>query len=117
MAAWYSASAGVFFAMRTMPRTPSRQHFSCWPAKTVSIRTRASVGSLLYAVAYRLALRTRADRLQRQAGERSIKPPLSASAAEDAMRHDLRSVLDNELSQLPEKYRAAVVLCDLEGKR
>jgi len=28
---------------------------------------------------------------------------------------DLRRVIDEELSQLPEKYRAAIVLCDLEG--
>ena len=29
---------------------------------------------------------------------------------------DLHSVLDRELSQLPEKYRSVIVLCDLEGK-
>jgi hypothetical protein len=29
---------------------------------------------------------------------------------------DVRGVLDNELSRLPDKYRAPVVLCDLEGR-
>ena len=30
--------------------------------------------------------------------------------------HDLLPVLDQELSRLPDKYRVAIVLCDLEGK-
>src|SRR5262249_42119168 len=29
---------------------------------------------------------------------------------------DLEAVLDRELSRLPDRYRAAVILCDLEGK-
>jgi uncharacterized protein (TIGR03067 family) len=29
---------------------------------------------------------------------------------------DLRPILDRELSRLPDKYRAVIVLCDLEGK-
>src|SRR5438445_479204 len=28
---------------------------------------------------------------------------------------DLRAVIDDELARLPDKYRSAVVLCDLEG--
>src|SRR5207245_2682330 len=29
---------------------------------------------------------------------------------------DLRSALDREVARLPDRYRAALVLCDLEGK-
>ena len=35
---------------------------------------------------------------------------------EPAGRHDLHAVFDEELSRLPEKYRIAIVLCDLEGR-
>jgi WD40 repeat protein len=38
------------------------------------------------------------------------------AAVERDLWNDLRPILDQELSRLPEIYRAAIVLCDLEGK-
>lgn len=68
----------------------------------------------LYGVAYRTALEARAAR--RRAEERLVHAapePASPVPADDSA--ELRQVIDEELARLPDKYRAAVVLCELEG--
>jgi RNA polymerase sigma factor (sigma-70 family) len=74
-----------------------------------------SVANWLYRVAYHLALKTRAATARRTAQER--KAPLKASAdplAEISLR-EAQTVLDEELARLPEKFRAPLILCCLEG--
>ena len=68
----------------------------------------------LYGVAYRTALEARAAR--RRVWERPMSPlpePIASSPPDDT--GDLRRPIDDELAKLPDKYRSAVVLCDLEG--
>jgi RNA polymerase sigma factor (sigma-70 family) len=85
--------------------------------KAAAIAKRGSVGSWLYGVAYRVALQTR-DASQRhpapvggQDAAITARPQQPGEAASDA-----RQALDEELNRLPEKYRAPLVLCYLEGK-
>jgi hypothetical protein len=71
------------------------------------------VGDWLYGVAYRTALKARCAAAKRRAQEARIA---RTEAVPAAMPDDWRAVLDQELQRLPEKYRRAVLLCDLEGK-
>ncbi len=74
------------------------------------------VGNWLYGVAYRVALDAQARSSRRRAREKQVvdMPHPTAPAADHDP--DLRPLLDRALSLLPEKYRAAIVLCDLEGR-
>jgi RNA polymerase sigma factor (sigma-70 family) len=86
--------------------------------KAPSIAKLDSLASWLHRVAYRIALRARSREVVRQGHERASareqREP-EASSADPAWR-ELRPVLDEELNQLPEKYRTPLVLCYLEGK-
>jgi RNA polymerase sigma factor (sigma-70 family) len=81
-----------------------------------SIRRRRALGGWLHKVAYHLALEAQADNTRRQAQERRVRimPQLAPEANLD--RLELRAVLDQELSHLPEKYRTLLILHYLEGK-
>jgi RNA polymerase sigma factor (sigma-70 family) len=81
--------------------------------KARSVRPRDLVGHWLYGVAYRTALRARALDARRRDKEKAMPRPAAPSTG---LWQDVMPLLDQELSGLPEKYRIAVVLCDLEGK-
>jgi RNA polymerase sigma factor (sigma-70 family) len=84
--------------------------------KAGSIRNQGSVAGWLYRVAYHAAIRTKADAVRRRAREQRAadRPPVQPSA--EAAWRELQEVLDEELDRLPEKYRAPLVLCYMEGK-
>lgn len=84
--------------------------------KASSIAKRDSVASWLYKVAYRIALRARADKTRRQNQERqAIRPGLPSTLIEAASR-ELNRVIDEEVQRLPEKYRTPILLCYLQGQ-
>ncbi len=84
--------------------------------KAGSLRQSGSVGSWLYGVAQRTALKARTRVARRRLHEGKAVKPATHDAADDVVWRDLWPVLDEELGRLPEKYRAPVVLCYLEGK-
>src|SRR5262245_37366185 len=83
--------------------------------KAAAIGKRESVGSWLHGVAYRLAHKTKAGRARRRARESRPEPSQEGSPLREAAWRELQAVLDEELARLPEKYRAPLLLCGLEG--
>src|SRR5437868_14380783 len=84
--------------------------------KAASIRKQASLGSWLFGVAYRLALKARASAARRHAHERRFAAMAQTELQPEEYASDMRALLDDELLRLPDKYRAPLVLCYLEGK-
>jgi RNA polymerase sigma factor (sigma-70 family) len=81
--------------------------------KAHAVVPRSGVGNWLYGVAHKTALKARAMSSKRRVKERQAgAPPRNAA---DETWAPLLDALDDELSALPEKYRTAIVLCDLEG--
>ena len=84
--------------------------------KAGAIRDRQAVGSWLHGTAYRLALRAKRDAATRRAHERRGQcMPREKTFSESALREALALVYE-EVQGLPDKHRAAFVLCCLEGK-
>ncbi len=88
-----------------------------------SIRHRESVASWLHGVAVRVTARARVSAIRRQIRDRRTMGAAQAIILDVPNRHhssplewdDQAEVVHQELSRLPEKYRAPVVLCYLQG--
>lgn len=84
--------------------------------KAGSLTNPELLGSWLHGVACRIALRARVELARRRLKERHV-PTCEAVAPDDSFAwREVRGVIDEELSRLPERYRVPLVLCYLEGQ-
>jgi RNA polymerase sigma factor (sigma-70 family) len=83
--------------------------------KCGSLRQPELLANWLYGVAYRSARKAQRQRVRYCAHAMRGASMQATDATADLIWKDLRPVLDEELERLPAKYRAAVVLCYLEG--
>jgi RNA polymerase sigma factor (sigma-70 family) len=84
--------------------------------KAASIASRELLANWLYGVAHQTALKARATVAKRKVRERQVTEMPEPAVVEQDLGNDLQPLLDQELSRLPDSYRAVIVLCELEGK-
>jgi RNA polymerase sigma factor (sigma-70 family) len=83
--------------------------------RAASIGSRELLANWLYGVARQTALKARAMSAKRRSREKQVSPIPEPEARQPAEADDVESLLDGELNRLPQRYRTAVILCDLEG--
>jgi RNA polymerase sigma factor (sigma-70 family) len=84
--------------------------------KASSISPREMVGNWLYGVAHQTALQAQRAVTRRRAREMQVLEMPDTEAVPQDPWPALQPLLDQELSRLPDRYRAVLVLADLEGK-
>jgi RNA polymerase sigma factor (sigma-70 family) len=84
--------------------------------KAHAVRKQESLGGWLYRVAFHAALRARRQAALRRQHERRAGPRPSADPFAELTGRELLSVLDEEVQRLPERYRAPLVQCYLQGR-
>jgi RNA polymerase sigma factor (sigma-70 family) len=84
--------------------------------KAHAIRWRDSIASWLFEVAHRLALKSRTEMARRDVHERQAAKTMRVENARERSLEELSTVLDQELRNLPERYRLPLLLCYLEGQ-
>ena len=80
-----------------------------------AIRKRESVGSWLYGVSLRVSACARIAAARRRRHERLAAQTAPERLGDESGSRELSAIIHEELRRLPERYRAAVVLCYLEG--
>jgi len=83
--------------------------------KASAIARREQLASWLYGVARHTAQDARARAIRQHAKEKRLGSMLPVERPDQTETSELRAILDEELARLPERYRAAIVLCELEG--
>jgi RNA polymerase sigma factor (sigma-70 family) len=84
--------------------------------KAASIRSRELLANWLYRVALKTALKARKMAAQREKPVGVLPEPEPVEPRDGEFGPELRALLDEELSRLPQKYRIVLVLCGLEGR-
>ncbi|GIW78589.1 MAG: hypothetical protein KatS3mg105_0396 [Gemmatales bacterium] len=83
--------------------------------KAGSIKRRNSLGSWLYGVSYRIAVRAKTNAVKRRLREKEASE-MRPTKGFNSCDREFRELVDEELQHLPDKYRAPIVLCCLEGR-
>jgi RNA polymerase sigma factor (sigma-70 family) len=83
------------------------------------LRNKSSLAGFLHGAAYRIALTAKRSAARRRKHEGSLgartEPRSPLDPAEELSWREVRTLLDEEIARLPDKYRTVFVLCYLEN--
>jgi len=80
-----------------------------------SVWVRDSLGPWLHAVAVRTSARLRSQIESQRRRDRRFAEGVNTASEADRLDDDLARAIHEEVGRLPDRFREAVVLCDLEG--
>jgi RNA polymerase sigma factor (sigma-70 family) len=83
--------------------------------KASSVKKRQSVGSWLFGVAHHAATDLKRKRARRRSHETQVRQASATDPLSVLTLREAQFILHEELARLSEKYRAPLVLCNLEG--
>src|SRR5207244_9423767 len=86
--------------------------------KAASICKSTSLASWLHGVACRVAagIKRAEARRQRRARAAELPAPRGTDTAGEVSWREMQAILDQQLEQLPQRYRTPLILCYLDGK-
>jgi len=88
--------------------------------KARSVGKGAALAGWLHRVARHTALNARKARARRMAREKPLLDHSERAGLDDPSRqaaeNELKALIDQEIAQLPEKFRLPLILCDMEGR-
>src|SRR6516164_6113692 len=82
--------------------------------KSASVRKKTSLSSWLHGVACRVGASLKRDHARRRSRERQADAPAPMDPAAEVSWREAQTILDDELRQLPDRYRVPLILCYLE---
>jgi len=84
--------------------------------KATVIQPREMLGNWLYGVARRTATKAKSLAKKRRRREKSLATTNEPTSLHHETTYSWEPIIDRELARLPEKYRVAIILCDLQNK-
>lgn len=84
--------------------------------KAASIRQPEMLANWLFGVAHRTALKAKVTAGKRRVREKQVSDMPEPETQQRDAWIDVEPLIDRELAGLPDKYRIAIILCDLQGK-
>ncbi len=92
----------------------SQATFLVLARKAGSLRVGKSLGPWLHGVACRVAAKAKAAAARRRTHETRVAG-MTPTLVSDERRDEIGPIIHEEVARLPDRYRAPLILCDLEG--